>query len=185
MLVQGATPLLVVTIATMTQAREKRFLQSYADQSVDQLIAMEADYRIDSLLGAFEKAINRKKAKKKRLSQVEVDILAIEAMEREVNNGGYHQFFLNPSKEYAAGLPASLDRIGCPVAAKIASDSLAYLKVSGEVTVAKIDLSLQQLGEKAIDDLYEMDQRYFQNREPIGDKLFAYIKANRTEIALK
>jgi hypothetical protein len=168
----------------MSQAKEKKFLESYAGQTVDQLIAMESDYRIDSLVLAFEQAIEQKKETKK-LSQAEVDILAVEAMEREVNNGGYHQFFLNSSKEHAAILPLSLERIGCPVAAKIASDALAYLKINGDITVAKIDAAFQHLGDKAIADLGKMDERYFQNKEPIADKLFAYIKAKRGEVALR
>ncbi|MBC3883264.1 DUF4375 domain-containing protein [Undibacterium sp. LX40W] len=168
----------------MSEAKGKKFLDSYGGQTVDQLIAMESDYRIDSLVLAFEGALLQKQEKKK-LSRIELDILAVEAMEREVNNGGYHQFFLNSSKKFAAILPSSLERIGCPAAAKITSDALAYLKISGDVTVAKIDAALDRLGDKAITDLGKMDNRYFQNKEAIADKLFTYIKANKGEIVLK
>ncbi|HEY5792452.1 MAG TPA: DUF4375 domain-containing protein [Chthoniobacterales bacterium] len=161
-----------------------KFLEKYNGQTVDQLIAMESDYRVDSLVLAFEQAMEQKKAKQK-LSPAEIDILAVEAMEREVNNGGYHQFFLNSSREYAAVLPSSLERIGCPVAAKIASDALACLKISGEVTAAKIDAALQRLGGTAVEDLGKMDERYFQNEEPIAGRLFARIKAQKGQIVLR
>jgi uncharacterized protein DUF4375 len=167
----------------MNPAEKKKFLESYGGQSVDQLITLEAEYRIDSLVLAFEQAIDQKR-QKEELSQVEMDILAVEAMEREVNNGGYHQFFLNTS-EFGPLLPSALERIGCPVTAKITSDALAYLELDGPVTVAKIDAALVRLGDQAITDLGEMDERYFQYPEPIADKLFAYIKAKKAQIHLK
>jgi len=178
------TLLLLVAVITMCRSADKKFLASYGGQTVDQLIAMESHYRVDSLVLAFEQAIQQKPPTKK-LSQAETDILAVEAMEREVNNGGYHQFFLNSSKEYAAALPSSLDRIGCPIAARIASDALASLAIDGEVTVAKIDSTWSTRGSKVVSDLGAMDTRYFQNREQIADRLFAYIKSKLGEISLR
>jgi len=60
---------------------------------------LEGKYRIDSLVLAFEQAISRKAARAgdRRLANEERVRLAVEALEREVNNGGYDQFFLNPS----------------------------------------------------------------------------------------
>lgn len=168
----------------MSQTKEKKFLEGYSGQSTHQLIALSADYRTDSLVLAFEQAIEQKRAKNKKLSLPESDILAIEAMEREVNNGGYHQFFVNSSREHARNLPASLERIGCPVAAKIAADALGALKIAGEATEAKIETALKRLGAKAPTDLRRLDERYFENKEPIADKLFAYIQAKRAEIVL-
>jgi len=173
-------------IASMSQAKdEKKFLDSYAGQSVDQLLAMKADFRVDSLVLAFEQAIQQKKDKKKALSQVESDVLAVEAMEREVNNGGYHQFFLNSSGEYAATLPGALERIGCPVAATMATDALGQLKINGEVTKRKIDAALERLGDRLATELGEIDARYYENTEPIADKLFEYIMANQDKVSLK
>jgi len=164
----------------MNPAGEKKFLESYGGQTVDGLIALESGYRLDSLVLAFEQALYRKR-EKHPLSQAELDILAVESMEREVNNGGYHQFFLNTS-EFGSILPAALQRIGCPVAAKISSDALAYLALEGDATAEAIDAALVRLGDPAVDDLQKMDQRYYNNPEPIADRLFAYIKANKAQI---
>jgi hypothetical protein len=162
---------------------QKKFLWDYSGQTPGELIALEADHRIDSLVLVFEQAITQKKAKK-ALSQVEQDVLTIEAMEREVNNGGFHQFFLNSSRQFAPMLPAALERIGCPITARIASDALAYLQISGEVTPAKIREALGRAGDRAITELGQMDKRYFEYREQIADSLFAYLKAHRAEIHL-
>jgi hypothetical protein len=134
---------------------------------------------------AFEQAIQQKKDKKKALSQVETDVLAVEAMEREVNNGGYHQFFLNSSGEYAAVLPGALERIGCPLAAKMAREALGHLKIEGEVTKDKIDGALDSLGDKLAAELGKIDTHYYSNKESIADKLFEYITANKGKVSLK
>ncbi|HTO02357.1 MAG TPA: DUF4375 domain-containing protein [Opitutus sp.] len=176
---------LVVTCTALSQTKEKKFLESYAGQTVEQLIALASDYRIDSLVLAFEQAIDQKSANQRKLSGPEIDILAVEAMEREVNNGGYYQFFSNTSKKYAGVLPGSLARMECPIAAQIATDALASLKVEGVVTEAKIDAALTQLGDQAVAAFGKLDGRYFQNNEPIADRLFAYIQANKAEINLK
>lgn len=71
-----------------------QWLQGYSSQTVDDLLALEQSHRIDSLVLAFEEAIDQKAAREgeHKLTDVERTILAIEALEREVNNGGYGQF---------------------------------------------------------------------------------------------
>jgi len=76
------------------------FLDQYDGQSVDELIQLQKTYRIDSIVLAFEAALDSRKEKGEKLSEVELTILAIEAFEREINNGGFSQFFYNSSVEY-------------------------------------------------------------------------------------
>lgn len=75
----------------------KLFLEGYEGQTLQQLIAMKENYRIDSLVLAIEQALNAKPDTE--LSNAERVVLAIEALEREVNNGGYHQFFINAGRD--------------------------------------------------------------------------------------
>ena len=77
-------------------------LDGYSGQTVSELLALEDSHRVDSLLWAFEEAINQKAARvgEDNLTIEERIVLAVEALEREVNNGGYDQFFVN-SMEYA------------------------------------------------------------------------------------
>src|SRR5438552_11088290 len=67
-----------------------QWLAGHSGQSVEQLIALEGKYRIDSLVLAFEQAMHQKIARvgMAGLSDEERIICAIEALEREVNNGG-------------------------------------------------------------------------------------------------
>ena len=76
------------------------------------------EYRTDSLVLAFEEAI-QKKAESSPISKEERYVLAVEALEREVNNGGYDQFFLNSSHDFMDVIKEALVAIGCPKTAAI------------------------------------------------------------------
>src|SRR6266849_547049 len=109
---------------------ELQWLDGYNGESVDDLIALEGKYRTDSLVLAFEEALDKKAARlgDAKLSDEERVILAIEALEREVNNGGYDQFFVNSSREYAPIIVNALRRIGCPKVAEITQKALKIMQ---------------------------------------------------------
>jgi len=105
-----------------------KWLDGYSGQTVDELLLLEAECRIDSLVLAFEQAVDQKAARLgvDALSGEERIILAIEALEREVNNGGYGQFFLNSSREFAPTIVRALALIGCPKTAAITQRAIAF-----------------------------------------------------------
>jgi Domain of unknown function (DUF4375) len=161
-----------------------KWLHGYSGQNVDELLALETECRIDSLVVAFEQALDQKAARKgdDSLSDEERVIVAIEALEREVNNGGYHQFFANSSREFAPLIVLALIRIGCPVTAQItqrAFDALHLPSLSVEAIEAAIadDRADQEA-------LSECDDAYYQSGEDIAGQLFAFIKKNRDAIIL-
>ena len=92
-----------------------KWLDQYTGQTTDELIALEGEYRTDSLVLAFEQALDQKTARAgtEELTAEERVVLAVEALEREVNNGGYGQFFTNDSNEYTPIIVDALMRIGC------------------------------------------------------------------------
>ena len=162
-----------------------RFLQGYAGQGVDELIALAGEYRVDSLVLAFEQAL-RERADRDGLAalgEAEVTILAVEALEREVNNGGYHQFFLN-TPAYAPVIVASLQRIGCPKTAAISAEAVSMLGLRAPFGADDVDRAIQgDDGATLVTTLGERcDAAYFDNDEPIADRLFAYIGANRESV---
>jgi len=103
------------------------FLDEYAGQSVDELINLQETHRIDSLVLAFESALDCKKDSGKDMSEVEMIILAVEALEREVNNGGFSQFFYNSSVEYTPIIVDSLEAIGCTEIADLIKKAIDLL----------------------------------------------------------
>jgi aspartokinase len=153
---------------------------NYDGQTTNELIALEGKYRTDSLVSAFEQAIQQKAERlgEDKLTAEERIVLAIEAMEREVNNGGFWQFFVNSSGEYAPLLVEALQRIGCLKTAIIAQEAMEI-----RAQFAGDDDEDQQNIER-IDALTACDERYFQRPEDIEQALFEFITKNRSAIVV-
>ena len=160
-----------------------QWLDGYSGESVDELLALEGKYRTDSLVLAFEQAMDQKAARvgKNKLTAEECIILAIEALEREVNNGGYSQFLANSSREYAPIIVGALRRIGCPKTAEISQKALKIVQ-QAPMTDEKIENGTWEEKEERQDALGECDSLYFERPENIEESLFTFIKANRAKI---
>ncbi|UCH35845.1 MAG: DUF4375 domain-containing protein [Armatimonadota bacterium] len=165
---------------------ELPWLDGYSEQSTDDLIALEGKYRIDSLVAAFEEALGRKAARvgTENLTDEESIILAVEALEREVNNGGYGQFFANTSNEFAPIIVDALTRIGCPKVAALTQDAINTLGIQGPVAGDAIDRAMAQASEERDDELAECDDRYFESAGDLSIPLFEFIRNNRDAIRL-
>ena len=166
---------------------ELKWLDGYSGQSVDELVALAPEYRIDSIVLAFEQAVlqSTDRDSLSSLSEAELTILTVESLEREVNNGGYHQFFLN-TPEYAPFVVAAVKRIGCPKTADISALAISLLGLQPPFSTEHVEAALDRdPGGKLIEILIDRcDGPYYDSGEPIADRLFAYISANRASIRL-
>jgi hypothetical protein len=157
------------------------FLKSYDGQSTDELIALEGKFRIDSIVLAFEAALDGRD----KLSTAERVVLSIEAIEREVNNGGFNQFFVNSSCVFSPYVVESLNLIGCPQTAELFNKAINLLGVEDFFDSD----ALEDAACEADDDLMErfnaLDEIYYAGAEgPIANNLFEFIKKNKNEISL-
>jgi hypothetical protein len=159
------------------------FLESYSGQTTDELIALEGRYRIDSIVLAFEQALQAK-LDREPISDEERLILAVEALEREVNNGGYHQFLVNSSSEYADVIVEALRRIDCPRTAAITEQALAAIQFTAGMPPADIAEFVMDRYDDFAEVLGKCDERYYGGDEPIADRLFQWIKHNRAKIRI-
>jgi hypothetical protein len=159
------------------------WLEGYSGQSADQLLSLEGKYRTDSLVLAFEQAISQKAEREgmQSLTEEERIVLAVEALEREVNNGGYDQFFANSSRQFAPTIVGSLQRIDCKKTATITKMAIKALGIS-DLTTEAIDAAMAPDSKKHSARLKRCDDSYFKSGEPIADRLFGFIKANREGI---
>lgn len=162
---------------------ELEWLDGYSGQSVGALIALEGRYRTDSIVLAFEQALGQKAARlgDEALTVAELTVMAVGSLEREVNNGGYHQFFVN-TMEYAPMIVDALHRIGCPKTAAITQSAIDALELPG-LTIAAIEGVVYDDDERRDRVLGECDVRFFAYEENIEERVFAYIKANKDEIS--
>jgi hypothetical protein len=158
-----------------------RFLEAYGGQTTEQLLALENEYRIDSLVLAFEQALQMRDPQAPMTTQ-ERYVLAVEGLEREVNNGGYGQFFLNASHDFVDVIEQALRAIGCPKTADITRDAIAALEIAGPLTGEKAEAVVTAGDDRLHTALSGCDDRYFAGDEPIADRLFEWIRANQPSI---
>jgi hypothetical protein len=162
-----------------------KWLEGYSGQSTDALIALEGCYRTDSLVLAFEQAISQKMARigHDHLTDEERVVLAIEALEREVNSGGYLQFF-DSAAEFAPTVVDALNQIGCAAVATVTEEAISALGVSSPVTAGAINQATGEDDEERDARLDECDAQYYAVAGDLAGPLLEYIKRNRDKIDL-
>ncbi len=162
-----------------------KWLDNYSGQTTDELLTLEGECRIDSLVVAFQQALIQKEDKTgyQGLALEERTVLVVEMIEQEVNNGGYLQLFGN-FPEYAAELVATLERIGCAQAAELTQEALDLLNIDGPVSTNAVKTATDELDEDVTDALSDCDSRYFKNIGDLAPAVLAYIKANRHKITI-
>lgn len=160
-----------------------KWLDGHSGQTVDELFSLEGKYRTDSLVLAFEQAISKKAEQKglQTLTDEERIVLAVEALEREVNNGGYDQFFLNSSRQFAPIVVGALQRIGCKKTASITQRAIKVLGLA-DLTSEGIEAAMTGNDEQRVAKLSRCDDAYYKTAEPIADRLFAFIKTNKMAV---
>jgi Domain of unknown function (DUF4375) len=160
-----------------------KWLDGHSGETTEQLLSLEGKYRTDSLVLAFEQAIGQKAKREGRQSLTDQEriVLAVEALEREVNNGGYDQFFLNSSREFAPVIVGALERIGCKKTANVTRRAIKALGIS-DLTSDAIEAVISTPDEGRRSKLNRCDDSYYKSAEPIADRLFAFIKANKASI---
>jgi hypothetical protein len=159
---------------------ELPWLASYSGETTRKLIDLERTFRKDSIVVAFEQAIDQKSFRigsVDLLTQEERVVLAVEALEREVNNGGYDQFFLNTSEALVTEVVGSLDLIGRGDLAKLTQRAIDIAASHGG---SRSDL----LDAEVVEALGQCDSEYFQIAGDLAEPLFEFIKHAQERISL-
>lgn len=156
------------------------FLYDHDGLTTDDLLALEGQYRIDSLVSAFEYGL----MEKTQPTEPERVVLAIEAIEREVNNGGFNQLFFNSSREHAFFAPVALRAIGAPRTAELVERAIHLVAGNNVLDADTLPAKAVDSDDQLNEQLHELDKIYYQGEEePLADKLFEYIKRNHASIA--
>ena len=157
----------------------------YAGQTTPELLACKNTHRIASLLCAFEWGIQAKVGPggEEELTKDERLVLAVMALQREVNNGGYSQFFTNSSRRFVSIIVESLQCIGCGTTAAITERAIGALRVK---MLSPDSVSDAVLDEDPVRDnvLDALDKEFYQLNE-IEPKLFDFIEAHQHNIWLR
>lgn len=159
---------------------EEQWLEEVGDRTIDQVIELEGTHRIDSIVLAIEAAL----MDRENLTPTERIVLTVEAMEREVGNGGFNQFFFNSSNEYAHELVATLREIGIPDIADIAERALRAIGAKPDWTCDDFEEASVDPDEPIMEELNACDSAYYNTEDGIANTLFEYIKRNKNDIDL-
>ncbi|MBZ5690058.1 MAG: DMP19 family protein [Acidobacteriia bacterium] len=158
---------------------------AYSGETTNELLTYPAQGQRDSLVRAFEEGLQRKLSRtgERALNKEERTILAVRALDREVNNGGYHQFFCNSSKRFAPEIVQSLSRIGCRRTAKITQRAINALSAA-PLTVARIEAAMRKTSEERDRELERCDEWFYRTPQGIPRRLYAFIKTTSERIRL-
>ena len=164
-------------------ASEPQWLGGYDGQSTDELIALEGPYRTDSIVSAFDQAIARKASRHgdDGLTPAERTVLAVEAMERDVNSDGFDGLFSN-NTEFVPRLVDSLRTIGADRAADIASEAIAVLQIDGPITPDAVRAAMDRDDAARGDALGTIDQAYYAANIDLAPLLMTFIRDHRDQI---
>lgn len=125
---------------------ERRPQFEYSGQDSTEILSHLGTHSNFSILYALQWALQAKARAlggEDKLSEEERLLLAVLALEREVNNGGYKQFFWNRSRRFTPTILAQLSRIGCEKTAALTERAIAALELN-QITVDAITAEIQR-----------------------------------------
>ena len=154
--------------------------QEYSGETPDELLSYPAQHQHDVLIRGFEEGIQRKAKRygERSLSTEERLVLAVRALQREVNNGGYDQFLRNSSQRFAATIIGSLRRIGCNKIAGVSKRALGALSLP-ILNVKAINSAMRKTDEKRDELLEQCDRQFYNSTQDIGKHLYAFIQSHK------
>jgi hypothetical protein len=117
------------------------------------------------------------------LSQVEKVLHHVYWLESEVNNGGFHQYFSNSSGDYAFETPEACKEIGAPYTASLV-DNANNIFPNGKPPSdwQQRNNWLNENGETIKKTLGDIDNKFFEYREPLAELQKEYMEKYKGQI---
>jgi hypothetical protein len=165
---------------------DPQWLHGYDGQSTQALLALDGEYRTDSVVTVFEQAIQQKAERLGGLAALtdeERVVLAVEALERGVNNDGYDGLF-RYSAVHVPGLVAGLSAIGADEVAALTQRAIDILAIDGPVTPEAVEAVMDRNDAGRDARLSECDDEYYRSAGDLAGPVLAYVRANQGRIVL-
>lgn len=93
------------------------------------IVKLEGGFLAESLVAAVDAVLAAKVKSGAVANETQGTVLAVVALEREVNNGGFAKFFGSSSWNHVPFLVKSLERVGSREAVRLAKEAVALLKI--------------------------------------------------------
>lgn len=107
---------------------------------------------------------------------------AIWALESQVNNGGFSQYFLDESAESASFVVEALETIGAPQTADICKRAVGIAFPNGvPASPEAIQAAAAEFSDETAAELDPLDQKFFAYPHDLTSLLFAYVSQHPEE----
>jgi Domain of unknown function (DUF4375) len=164
---------------------DKRPALEYTGQTTPEILACSDTHTHLSILFAFEWGLQAKArvlGGEDKLHDEERLVLAVLALNREVGNGGYQQFFFNSSQRFVPSIVECLRRIGCEDTASVTERAIAALGLTAvDVHALRGAIAKEDSARNAVLGICDRD---FYRLTELFDKLFAFVVAEQENIQL-
>jgi hypothetical protein len=118
------------------------------------------------------------------LSEAEQTVYCIDGLEREVNNGGFAQFFFNSAGDQARETVAALRRIGADHTARLVERAMAPFGPAGPSPSSdERAAQLEGIGDGATALWYELDDAFYEYKDDLTGLLRSYVRSRREQFA--
>jgi len=104
-------------------------------------------------------------------------------LEREVNNGGFHQFFFNSTGDYSYETIESLKAIGATYTCDLvraAIDEFPNSSIPEDIIVRR-QLMIELWPDSENEKWNELDTKFFEYKDDLNELNLKYVAANRAE----
>jgi hypothetical protein len=187
MLLRSSTLLLALAAVTSCRGAEKgtrRDAQVPPPRPVAEIVQIEDDTKVaiamSDLVFSREAAVGYE-----RLTPPERVVYCLDGLEREVNNGGFTQFFANSAGDHALETIEALRTLGAPRVAELVAAAVAVFP-DGHPAADRDDRQRQvdQLDEAARAKLDQLDSAFYENPENLAALERAYVSANQDQFPM-
>jgi hypothetical protein len=158
----------------------RRWQRHPVGQTLDELLLFDGTESGTVILSAIAQAIQQKSTRD--MTGIERTVLSVLALNREVNNGGYDQFFVNSSRQFAPIIVDDLVRIGCIEIADITQRAMDAFNLP-EISVASIEAAIRTESQERTRALNRCDIAFY-STSGIHEHLLAYVKAHKDAIRI-
>ena len=118
------------------------------------------------------------------LSEQERIFYIVQTLEKEVNNGGFSQFFYNSSGDFSGELLYSLAEIGADEISVICGKALNAFGCEIPVDRGEREELLDDMESNGVDEIFdECDDEFYNNMDILTELSYAYVMKHRTDFS--
>jgi hypothetical protein len=116
------------------------------------------------------------------LSAAEQVAFCVDELEREVNNGGFHQYFVNSGGNFVRQAQAALVAIGAPAMASVVARAMDPFPSPGPPADQEARCTLlEAMGDDVFETFEPLDEQFCDYPEDLTSLMRAYVEAHRAD----